>query len=168
MNEKWKQVKGHEYYEVSNLGKARSYNMTGAGHKRRKIPVILRPGKTRGYTTYSFNGKTYRAHRVVAIHFIPNPENKPQVNHINGNKSDNRAENLEWCSISENHKHAFESGLKCHKGESHPISKLSEADVLKIRESAKYGWTMQDLAERYNVASSTISRIVHRKRWAHL
>jgi hypothetical protein len=51
-------------------------------------------------------------HRLVAIHFIPNPDNKPQVNHKKGNKFDNRATELEWSTISENHLHAFETGLK--------------------------------------------------------
>lgn len=79
-------------------------------------------------------------HRLVAKSFIPNPENKPYVNHKNGDKHDNSVKNLEWCTKSENEKHAWRMGLKYDtgtKGELHGMHKLSRKDVEYIRERHK-------------------------------
>lgn len=118
-NEKWLPVIGYEgLYEISNMGRIktlRKFHKTGhTGHWRNEkimslcyagnyVTVDLRPKKV---------GREILVHRLVAIHFIPNPESKPQVNHKKGNKHDNRASELEWSTISENHIHAFKTGLK--------------------------------------------------------
>ncbi len=71
-----------------------------------------------GYPTIYYKGKTYYIHRLIAEAFIPNPNNYPCVNHINGDKTDNRVDNLEWCTYSHNNKEAYKLGLKKpHKGE---------------------------------------------------
>lgn len=109
--ELWKDIEGFEGYQVSNQGNVRSL-------KKGKEPKILKPYKnSTGYLYINLykNNKMYakRVHKLVAEAFIPNTtEGKTEVNHINGNKTDNRLINLEFVSPSENKKHAYETGLK--------------------------------------------------------
>lgn len=119
----WKPVVGYENrYQVSNLGNIKSLNYRGTS-----VPGLLKPVKLKlGYLQISTwaDGKQYNAtiHRLVAEAFIPNPENKPCINHIDGNKLNNRVENLEWCTDSENKVHSYREiksdkvRYKKHKG----------------------------------------------------
>ena len=96
--EVWKEIKGYEgLYEVSSEGRVRS---TG------KKKGIMRPGTSKGYLkvglTKDGSRKMYRVHRLVAFAFIPNPDNKPEIDHINGDRKDNRVENLRWMTHKEN------------------------------------------------------------------
>ena len=107
MKEIWKPIENYEQYSISNLGNVYS-------SKRNRI---LKPtNTTKGYVQVhlSKNGNVVNApiHRLVAKAFIANPFNKPQVNHIDGDKHNNRVENLEWRTNSENQKHAIKLGLK--------------------------------------------------------
>lgn len=106
-------------YEVSNLGNIKSlkrlHNIRGnSSYLTREH--ILKPSIRNGYYFVDLckNRKQNKVsiHRVVALTFIPNIENKSQINHINGNKLDNRVDNLEWCTCAENIKHSFEIGLR--------------------------------------------------------
>jgi hypothetical protein len=112
------------------------------------------------------NNKRYnkKVHRLVALMFIPNPENKPEVNHKNGIKTDCRKVNLEWNTPKENRQHAFNTGLSA-KGENHVNSKLTEAQVLSIRADTR---TQQVIADEYCVTQAQISSIKTRKLWKHI
>ena len=112
MEEIWKDIQGYEeLYQISNYGRIKSlkYNkdnilkpyMTSTGYYK----IDLRKNNTR---------KIKPIHKLVAQHFIDNPENKPEVNHKDGNKLNNRVENLEWVTRSENIKHSYKTGLHIH------------------------------------------------------
>ena len=112
MQEVWKDIKGFEgKYQISNLGRVKSLQRNGRPERILRLNLI----KGYAYTTLS-NGsrdkKKLKVHRLVAEAFIPNPHNKPEVNHIDGDKRNCKVENLEWVTHQENCKHAYETGLR--------------------------------------------------------
>lgn len=164
INEKWKDVKNHEgLYQVSSYGNVKSLgrlrnNQWGITKRFTSESIISTQLSKDGYPTLklSVNGisKRFRVHRLVAEAFIPNPKNKPQVNHINGIKTDNRVENLEWCTQAENQLHASEMGLR--------KTKLSKDDIIMIRKDNR---TLDTISKDFNISFQTVSEIKNRKIW---
>lgn len=150
----WKDIKGYEgIYQISNLGKIRN--------KKHKV---LHPGFNYEYYFATLSKKGHRKcekiHRLVAQAFVPNPDNKPQVNHINGIKTDNRSINLEWVTHKENMEHAVVHGLKRNPKLSDDIEK--EIYFSFVPWDKNYG--AKALAKKYGVDVSTIRNIIKRQR----
>jgi len=160
----WKTIEGYEgLYEISNLGNLKRVKNTHYNKSSLDDDGYLHIGLCK-----NCKSKNFFIHRLVALAFIPNPENKPQVNHKNGIKTDNRVENLEWCTLSENRQHAYKTGLqKGAVGTKAGSSKLTEKQVLEIREIGKTK-TLLEIAMIYNVSFQTISRILNRTIWKHI
>ena len=160
----WKDVEGFEgLYRVSNEGVLISTPQLGV-----KGRVKKRSKMSNGYEKYYLykNGKETQmsVHRLLAKHFIPNPENKPYINHIDGNPLNNALDNLEWVTHSENVQHAVRTGLFNNKGENHPLSKLTDREVLEIRDLYKHRIFKQwEIGEIYGVGRSNIGFIVRNK-----
>lgn len=158
--EEWRPVKNYEgLYEVSNLGKVRSLDRMASNgvceilYKGREIKPFLDGRKNYFMLTLSKSNikQKFLVHRLVAEAFIPNPENKPEVNHINGIKSDCRAINLEWVSSKENKAHAIKNGyyntpkFKCRKS-----IKGSKAFCINGETKSLYVWA-KELGVSYDV-----------------
>lgn len=162
-----KPIKGFENYHITKWGLVVSFGQNSPTGKLRKPQL-----NTTGYSHYVLrkNGKSYMkmVHRLVAEHLIPNPENKPCVNHINGIKTDNRSENLEWCTQKENVTHAMLLGLRA-VGERTNNNKLTELEVVQIKELFRAGGvTKAYLAKKFSVNVVTIREIVKGRAWSHV
>ena len=117
----------------------------------------------KGYLRVSIGGKLCFIHRLVAEKYIPNPENKTQVNHKDGNKLNNTVENLEWVTNQENRSHAVTNNLQI-QGENCSWAKLTQRDVEVIRQ-LKNKMTSQELGDIYHVSASTIRTIWQNRSW---
>lgn len=158
----WKPVVGYEgLYEVSEKGQI----------KNLKTQHVLTPRNSTGYSMVALfkNGerRDLKIHRLVACSFLENPQNKPQVNHKDGNKLNNNLENLEWCTNSENQKHAYQTGLRKFTYFQKQIikvavSKAHSKSVIDIKTGIKYS-SLTEACIKINMNSSTANKQIHRK-----
>lgn len=160
----WKSIPGAEgRYAVSDAGEVMSMDFKGSG-----LPGLLKFSNCRGYQTVEISRKRFTVHRLVAEAFIgPRPMGL-QINHKNGVKSDNRLENLEYVTQSENMKHAFATGLQSNVGERHSGAKLTEAKVKQIRSMLSLRFRQSEIAALMGVDPSAISHIKRGATWAHV
>lgn len=115
--------------------------------------------------------KTMRIHRLLAMAFLPNPDNLPCVNHKDGDKQNNSLDNLGWCTQSDNLKHAHKVGLNtmpCQIGSKHSQAKLTEEDVIEMRWLRKMGALQKDIARAYGVSRGNCRDIINYRRWKHV
>lgn len=175
----WKDVPGYEgLYKVSSLGNVMSFQTEGLFGKGNTGRMMAQHPDKCGYMYVELRSKPKKrlkvsVHRLVAITFIPNPENLPQVNHRDEIRDHNNVDNLEWCSVLYNQRygHRRERSSISSTGENNARAILTEKDVLEIRRTyipgdKKYG--VRGLSEKYGVAYVTIQKIVQGKLWKHL
>lgn len=160
----WKDIQGYEkLYQISSKGGVKSlWRWNGSRHKKRESPYIMTPSLTStGYIKIELTKdgitKTKKVHRLVGEAFIINPDNKPEINHIDGNPLNNSVENLEWCTRHENVMHAIETGLRTYKRDEINIEDLIKDYKEKVPTSKimkKYGVSQNFIY--YNLRANNI------------
>lgn len=167
-------------YQIEQSGQVRSkrrhVNSPICGGKRLIGGRVLKPQLVKGYPAIQamINGvrRTIYVHRMLAETFIPNPEGKPCINHIDGNKANNAIDNLEWCTHQENMDHAYRNGLvqpvQSGPGEMSGAAKLCNEKVRVIKRRLKAGHRQSDIAQDYGVAKGTIGFIARGETWSHI
>lgn len=177
----WRDIPGYEgKYKINEEGKVLSLGRltpNKQGMCNRKDKILKQHLTPIGY----YRVKLYKdkntkhtcfVHKLVAETFLENPDNYIEVNHIDGNKLNNHYINIEWCSRSHNVRETYRLGLKpesTYKGSGNATSKLTEDQVLSIRDEYSIGGISQkSLAVKYNVSLSLIHMLVHRQIWKHI
>lgn len=167
MKEEWRDIPGLAgMYQASTLGRVRSLDRLGRNLKA--LPgAYLKPKISRnGYSTYFISCAAVGlrgnklTHRIVAETFLENPHSKPCVNHIDGDKLNNRVENLEWCTYGENTHHAVSTGLFDHiSGEGSHLSKFKIEEIMEIVSLLRDGQTPSSIARTSKISRPVISKI---------
>lgn len=177
MIEVWKSVVGYEgIYEISNFGNVRSVERV----------IVYEDGRIYNYpsrnlsfnkTVQGYNSvhlyknckrKNKKVHILVAEAFLDNPENLPDVNHIDGQKRNNHVDNLEWSSRYDNMRHAFETGLANNTGTNHGNNVYTEEQILKVKELLNLNIPYSDIETETGVKRGTIYVVKSGKQWKHL
>lgn len=173
MTEAWKAIPGYGgIYEVSDMGRVRSYQSRGVGKPDLcKAPGILAQNvNSNGYMRVTFLGKARLVHRLVMLAFVGDSD--MEVNHKNADRTDNRLVNLEYMSLSDNRRYAYDVLGKKRtggaRGEKVGGAKLTERDVRTMRERYKQGAPVADLHKVYGVSRTTCVRAINGKIWGHI
>lgn len=180
--EVWKDVVGYEgLYVVNNAGVVKSLDKCRTKkYSNGNIAVMIFCGRVlspkvekSGYITHTLTKdgvrKTVKVHRLVATAFIPNPENKPQVNHINGIKSDNHVQNLEWATTFENRQHAYDIGLqKPTSGIKNGMCTHTEDEIKFILKMYASGMRQIDIVNEHGFKKELVNIVVNGKAWKHI
>lgn len=174
--EEWRPIKGYEgFYEVSSHGRVRSLDRVvdrcNWCPQNRQGKILKGTENRDGYIKVRLyknsTGKVFSVHRLVAQAFLPNLKKLSTINHQDGNKQNNRVDNLEWASYKENNNHAIRTGLKKTKtGAQSQRAKLTQTQVNEIRKEyvpRKRGKNTCTLAKKYGVSQKTIWNIIHNK-----
>ncbi len=174
----WADIEGFPGYRITIDGDVLTCHLKYNKHsKERRLGDNWKKKKCeidkRGYARIRLHcaeyNKNFQVHRLIAISFIPNPSNKPQVNHINAIRNDNSLQNLEWVTNSENQLHSFRvTGRETMKGMRNGHAKFTDEDIIKIRQRLKNGERQWIVAKDYNVHQVTISKINIGIRWKHV
>ena len=161
--EVYKDIIGYEgLYQISNYG-----NLKNVKRGTIKSNRALNKGYIKTVLHKCGVRKHFLMHRLVAQAFIPNPLNKPEVNHKNGNKKDNRLSNLEWCTSKENIIHAIDNGFRSSVGKNNVKAKITEKDVVAIRRLSIVR-PIKELAKAFNLSASQVYKIVQRNTWKNV
>lgn len=176
--EKWIDVVGFEgWYQVSNTGIVRSIDRHIVDGRLIKGKELKQYTDKQGYKRVALckAGKHYKkyVHRLVAEAFVQNPNNFPVINHVDENPANNKADNLEWCSVKYNINYGSRAKKYAEKthGELHYTHKLTEKDVLNIRKEYQRGVKgcgTESLGKKYGIHRTTIKAILSGKTWKHL
>lgn len=184
VQEIWKDISGYEgYYQVSNLGEVKGVSrseIVNGGIRYRDVVKLKNLIEKNGYFRVGLRKITgkqtkFLVSRLVAIYFIDNPLNLPQVNHIDGNKTNNHVDNLEWCTGLENIRHSVKTGLrdysKCNpqKGEKSGVAKLTNENVLLMRLLRKEGRiTYKAIGKLFGVSDGVAFAAISGRIWKHI
>lgn len=177
MKEIWKPIPGFEgLYEASNLGRIQSLTRDvlckNGVTKRFNGKIIVPCMSNTGYLTVQLckNGKAvrYLIHRLVAMAFLPTDDTSQEVNHIDGTKSNNQLNNLEWVCRDKNIRHAMNMGLIRNSGESNPAAKIKERQALEIKELLRTYIHPKEIAEVVGVQEGTIIDLQKGRTWSHI
>lgn len=159
----WKQILNYDY-EIYSTGIIRRIST-----KAVKKPYIIHNGYLAVQLNLSGKRKGFLIHRLLAEYFIPNPENKPYVNHKDSNRLNNSLDNLEWCTHQENVIHSYQEGFASNTGSNNGFSKLTENDVYEIKRlRTEEKLTYKQLSTKYSVSQGCIAGIISEVNWSHV